>query len=104
MTDSAATAEDVRPAGEFRYVEEFVRHQLSESLGGLRGMLEAALPSVAFTVAWMISRDLYPALGAAVVSAVVLAMLRLVQRQSIRYVATAVVPTAIAVGTTAVTT
>ena len=32
------------PPPQFRYVEEFVRHQLSESLGGARGMVEAALP------------------------------------------------------------
>jgi hypothetical protein len=96
VTDSSATADDVRPTGEFRYVEEFVRHELSQSLGGPRGMLEAALPFVAFTVAWMVGRELYPALGAAVATAVILAVVRLVQRQSIRYVATAVVPTAIA--------
>ena len=95
MTGSTATADGVRPAGEFRYVEEFVRHQLSSSLGGLRGMLEAALPFVAFTVAWVIGHDLYPALGAALATAVVLALARLVQRQSVRYVVTAVVPTAI---------
>ena len=59
-------------------------------------MLESALPFVAFTVAWVIARQLYPALGAALATAVVLAVARLVQRQSIRYVATAVVPTAIA--------
>ena len=96
MTSSSATADGVRPAGEFRYVEEFVRHQLSQSLGGLRGMLEAALPFVAFTVAWVVSRQLYPALGAALATAVVLAVVRLAQRQSVRYVATAVIPTAIA--------
>ncbi len=96
MTGSSATADGVRPAGEFRYVEDFVRHQLSQSLGGPRGMLEAALPFVAFTVAWVIGRQLYPALGAALATAVVLALVRLVQRQSIRYVVTAVVPTAIA--------
>ena len=96
MTDSPATADGVRPTGEFRYVEEFVRHQLSQSLGGPRGMLEAALPFVAFTVAWIVGRELTPALVAAVATAVVLAVVRLVQRQSLRYVATAVVPTAIA--------
>jgi hypothetical protein len=96
VTDSSATADDVRPTGQFRYVEELVRHELSQSLGGPRGMLEAAVPFVAFTVAWMVGRELYPALGAAVATAVVLAVVRLVQRQSIRYVATAVVPTAIA--------
>ena len=96
MSGSSAAADGVRPVGEFRYVEEFVRHQLSESLGGLRGMLEAALPFVAFTVAWVIGRQLYPALGAALGTALVLAVVRLVQRQSVRYVVTAVVPTAIA--------
>lgn len=81
---------------QFRYVEEFVRHQLSESLGGVRGMLEAALPFVAFTLAWLVQRQLYPALGAALATAVVLAVIRLAQRQSLRYVAQAVFPTAIA--------
>lgn len=81
---------------EFAYVEEFVRHQLSQTFGGVRGMLEGAIPFVAFTIAWVIGRQLYPALGAAVGSALVLAVIRLVQRQSVKYVAQAVIPTAIA--------
>ena len=59
-------------------------------------MFESALPFVAFTVAWLIGRQLYPALGAALVTALILAVIRLVQRQSLRFVAQAVVPTAIA--------
>jgi hypothetical protein len=94
-SDESPTA-GVRPAREFRYVEEFVRYQLSQSLGGVRGMVEAALPFVAFTIAWAIGRTLYPALGAALGVAVVLGLVRLAQRQSLRYVITAVVPTAIA--------
>jgi hypothetical protein len=82
---------------QFRYVEEFVRYQLGQSLGGARGMVESALPFVAFTIAWVVSRQLYPAIGAAVGTALVLAMIRLLQRQSIKYVAQAVIPTAIAV-------
>jgi hypothetical protein len=81
----------------FQYVEEFVRHQLGESLGGARGMLESALPFVAFTIAWVIGRELYPAIGAAVGTALLLAAIRLIQRQSIKYVVQAVIPTAIAV-------
>ncbi|HZL75821.1 MAG TPA: DUF3159 domain-containing protein [Propionibacteriaceae bacterium] len=81
----------------FQYVEEFVRHQLGESLGGARGMLESALPFVAFTIAWVIGRELYPAIGAAVGTALLLAAIRLVQRQSIKYVVQAVIPTAVAV-------
>src|SRR5215218_6084059 len=82
---------------QFRYVEEFVRYQLSQSLGGARGMIESALPFIAFTIAWVIERQLYPAIAAAVATALLLALIRLVQRQSIKYVAQAVIPTAIAV-------
>jgi hypothetical protein len=82
---------------QFRYVEEFVRYQLSQSLGGVRGMIESALPFVAFTIAWVIARELYPAIAAAVATALLLALIRLIQRQSIKYVVQAVIPTAIAV-------
>ena len=44
----------------------------------------------------MIGRQLFPALGAALGVAVLLGVIRLVQRQSLRYVLTAVIPTAIA--------
>jgi hypothetical protein len=80
----------------FRYVEEFVRYQLSRSLGGLRGMLESALPFVAFTITWVASRQLYGSIGAALGVAGALAVIRLVQRQSVRFVVQAVIPTAIA--------
>jgi uncharacterized membrane protein len=82
---------------QFRYVEEFVRYQLSQSLGGARGMIESALPFIAFTIAWVIARQLYPAIAAAIVTALLLALIRLIQRQSIKYVVQAVIPTAIAV-------
>ncbi len=84
------------PRPQFRYVEEAVRYELSTSLGGARGMLEGAAPFVAFTVAWLVSDRLWVALLAAVAIAVVAAVIRLLQRQSLRYVAQAVVPTAIA--------
>ena len=84
------------PEREFQYVEEFVRYELSQSLGGPRGMLESAVPFIGFTVAWVASRQLYLALGVAVGAAVILAVVRLAQRQSLRYVAQAVIPTAIA--------
>ena len=102
----AASAEHTRIVGqpgrsttsapEFRYVEEFVRYQLSQSLGGLRGMLESALPFVAFTITWVASRQLYWSIAAALGVAVVLAVIRLVQRQSVKFVVQAVIPTAIA--------
>jgi hypothetical protein len=95
--DASVVAGDAKADPQsFRYVEDFVRYQLSSSLGGARGMIESALPFVAFTVAWLIGRQLYPALGAALVTALILAVIRLVQRQSLRFVAQAIVPTAIA--------
>ncbi|HET9871381.1 MAG TPA: DUF3159 domain-containing protein [Propionibacteriaceae bacterium] len=94
--DGAAGADPVSPEPQFRYVEEFVRHQLSASLGGVRGMVESVLPFVAFTVAWLLGRQLYPALGAAVGIAAVLGIIRLAQRQSLKFVLQAVFPTAIA--------
>ena len=98
-----ARSHDTRPVvgaeeePQFRYVEEFVRYQLGKSLGGARGMVESALPFVSFTIAWVVGRQLYPAIGAAVGTALVLATIRLLQRQSIKYVVQAVIPTAIAV-------
>src|SRR6476619_3528709 len=93
----AASAEHTRIVGqpgrsttsapEFRYVEEFVRYQLSQSLGGLRGMLESAAPFIGFTVAWVATRHLYVSLGVAIGTAVILAVIRLAQRQSLKYVA-----------------
>ena len=59
-------------------------------------MVEAALPFVAFTIAWVVGRELYPALGAALGIAVILGVVRLVQHQSLKYVASAIFPTAIA--------
>lgn len=80
----------------FRYVEELVRHELGRTLGGVRGMVEAALPFIGFTVAWVASRALYLALGVALGTALVLAVVRLAQHSSLKFVAQAVVPTAIA--------
>ncbi|HET9649327.1 MAG TPA: DUF3159 domain-containing protein [Microlunatus sp.] len=104
--DGAAAREGGRAVEppQFTYVEEFVRYQLSSSLGGPRGMLESALPFVAFTVCWVMLRDttglplspLYLSLIAALATAVVLGLIRVLQRQSVRYVLQAIFPTAIA--------
>lgn len=72
-------------------VEAVVRHQMAQSLGGRRGMLEAALPGVAFTVVWLVAKDLTAALVAGVAVAAVALVLRLVQRSSLQFVANAVV-------------
>lgn len=76
-------------------VEAVVRRQMAESLGGRRGMLEAGLPGLAFTAAWLIAQDIGLALIAGAALAAVALVLRLVQRSTIQYVANAVVGIAI---------
>src|SRR6478609_2493722 len=64
-------------------VEALVRRQLSQALGGRRGMAEAAVPTLTFTVVWLLTRHLEVALGASVGVAVVELAARLVQRQTV---------------------
>ena len=66
-------------------VEEIVRGQLSKALGGRRGMLEAAVPTIVFTVLWLSTRELPIALGVSAAAAVVLLVVRLVQRSTVQY-------------------
>lgn len=72
-------------------VEALVRHQLSQALGGRRGMIEAAVPTLTFTVAWLVGRNLSLALGASVGVAAVELAARLVQRQTVKFCVNALV-------------
>lgn len=67
-------------------VEQVVRRQLSQALGGVRGMLEAAVPTITFTVVFLTVRDLRLAIGLSVGMAIVLLLVRLVQRSSVQFV------------------
>ncbi len=67
-------------------VESVVRLQLAKALGGKRGMLEAAMPTIAFTVSFLSTRDLRLALAISVSAALVLLVVRLVQRSSPQFV------------------
>ena len=72
-------------------VEEVVRKQLSDALGGVRGMLEAAVPTVAFTVIFLTQHDLRLAIYVSLACAGVLLAVRLVQRSSVQFVFNALV-------------
>ncbi len=76
-------------------VEALVRHQLGVALGGRRGMVEAAVPTLMFTVVWLTSRELGLALGASVGVAVLELVVRLVQRQTVKFSVNALVGIAI---------
>ena len=72
-------------------VEAVVRQQLSKSLGGRRGMLEAAAPTITFTLTFVSTKDLRLAIGLSVTIALVLLAVRLVQRSSVQFVVNALV-------------
>jgi len=77
-------------------VEELIRHRLSTALGGWRGSLETALPTIAFIGVWSWRQDLQLAVWTAVAVAVVLTVARLVQRSSLQHVFGAVIATGLA--------
>ncbi|WP_134738930.1 DUF3159 domain-containing protein [Nocardioides sp. 503] len=70
------------PSASVATVEEVVRAQLSKALGGRRGMLEAAVPTLLFTILWLTTRELTVALGVSIGAAAVTLAIRLVQRSS----------------------
>jgi len=77
-------------------VEALIRHRLGTALGGWRGSVETALPTVVFVALWSWRKDVGVAAGAAVAVALVVASVRIVQRSSLSHVAGAVFATAIA--------
>jgi hypothetical protein len=85
---SEMTAEHHVDAGT---VEAVVRAQLARALGGRRGMVEAAMPTITFTFTYIITKELYWAIGLSVAIAVVMLVVRLAQRDTVQYVANALV-------------
>lgn len=77
-------------------VEAVVRHQLSVALGGRRGMIEAAAPTLIFTFVWLATKDLRVSLVPSLAVAVVLLVVRLVQRSSVQFVMNALFGIALA--------
>lgn len=66
-------------------VEEVVRRRLADGVGGLRGSVEAALPTVCFVVTWTVTKRLPLSLVAAAGCVVVALAVRLAQRQTPKY-------------------
>lgn len=83
-----ATPEAHRP--DAATVEEVVRGQLAKALGGRRGMFEAAVPTLIFTLVYLTTKDLRLALPASITVAVVLLAVRLVQRTTVQFVLNAI--------------
>jgi hypothetical protein len=72
-------------------VEAVVRAQLSRALGGKRGMFEAAVPTLIFTITFVLAKDLKLALVTSGAAALALLAIRLVQRSNIQFVVNSLV-------------
>lgn len=85
--EGSAPADAPGPAsgGDVRTVEALVRKQLGEALGGRRGMVEAAVPTILFTVIWLVTKEMQVALLVSLGAALLLLAVRLVQRSSVQF-------------------
>lgn len=92
MDDTAREREDVgrcdsgASAGGERTVEAEIRTKLAEGLGGPRGSFEAAFPLLVFTLVYVVTDQLRPAIMIGVGSALIPLAVRLVQRSTMRFV------------------
>jgi hypothetical protein len=92
----ATPSADVKTGPSPETVEELVRARLGEQLGGPRGSLEAAVPTVVFVVAWTARHDFRFALAVSGALVALLLVVRLAQRQSPRFVLSSLVALGIA--------
>lgn len=95
MTETSAT-EPVSEAAAMDTVEAVVRAQLNKALGGVRGVVEAAVPTIAFTGGYVITHQLKLSIIIAGACALIELAARIVQRSSPQFVLNAVFGTAVA--------
>ncbi|MER6578138.1 DUF3159 domain-containing protein [Nonomuraea sp. NPDC001023] len=76
-------------------VEAAVRAQLAKAFGGVRGIIEAAVPTIAFTVSWIVTEDLKTSLIVSISLSVVLLLVRVVQRSTPQFVINSLIGIAI---------
>ncbi len=76
-------------------VESAVRAQLAKAFGGFRGIVEAAVPTIAFTLTWITTEELRLSLIISIALAVLLLLIRIVQRSTPQFVINALIGIAI---------
>ncbi|MCK2217542.1 DUF3159 domain-containing protein [Actinomadura sp. ATCC 31491] len=76
-------------------VEAAVRAQLAKAFGGVRGIIEAAVPTIAFTVCWIATEELKTALIVSISLSVLLLVARVVQRSTPQFVINSLIGIAI---------
>ncbi|MBF8188393.1 DUF3159 domain-containing protein [Nonomuraea sp. K274] len=72
-----------------------MRAQLAKAFGGVRGIIEAAIPTIAFTVCWIIAEDLKLSLIVSISLSVLLLLGRIVQRSTPQFVINSLIGIAI---------
>ncbi|TDD16119.1 DUF3159 domain-containing protein [Nonomuraea diastatica] len=72
-----------------------MRAQLAKAFGGVRGIIEAAVPTIAFTVSWITTEDLKLSLIISVALSVVLLVVRIAQRSTPQFVINSLIGIAI---------
>lgn len=95
MSDPAAVQRSEADLRRYTTVEELLRDKLTETIGGWRGAVESAVPTLVFAVGWAWTKALGPSLLAAGACVVLLLVVRLLQRADPRFVAYAAAGVAI---------
>ena len=95
-TDASDDRNAAAVAARHETVEELLRARLSTAIGGWRGAVESAVPTIAFVAVWNLTGVVGTAAAAAVAAALVVAVVRLAQRQTLRYVGFSVAAVVIA--------
>ncbi|RSM97688.1 DUF3159 domain-containing protein [Nonomuraea sp. WAC 01424] len=72
-----------------------MRAQLAKAFGGVRGIIEAAVPTIAFTVSWIATEELKLSLIVSVSLSVVLLLARVLQRSTPQFVINSLIGIAI---------
>ncbi|HUS22873.1 MAG TPA: DUF3159 domain-containing protein [Aeromicrobium sp.] len=70
-------------------VEHLVRSRLAEALGGRRGIIESAVPTIAFTLLYVTTHELRLALTVSIAITVGLLIARVIQRSSVQFIVNA---------------
>ena len=85
MSDVPPGSAAQQPRPTVATVEALVRSQMAAALGGRRGMVEAGIPGMLFTILWLTTKELQLALTVSLVAVGAAIVARLVQRSTLQY-------------------
>lgn len=77
-------------------VEQAIRAQIARAVGGRRGVVEGAVPTLVFTVAWLTSHDLKLSLILGIGGTVIALAIRIIERSTIQFALNALVGISVA--------